>query len=652
MRSGDTLALPKIAPYGSWKSPITSRVLAAGSTLPTELTIDGDRLYWLELHPQEGGRYALYRHLKDGPTEEVVPPEYNVRTRVHEYGGGSYFASGQILYFSNFADQLVYRLEAGGKPVPITRPGFRYADYVVDVRRGRLIGVCEDHTAKKALPDNSISSFATDGSSSSVLVSGNDFYSSPRIDSSGSKIAWVTWNFPNMPWDGTELWTGELTPAGAVVKKRIVAGGKEESVIQPEWSPGGALYFISDRSRFWNIYRWVDGKVERVSFVNFDIGRPQWSFRISTYAIESEERIVCVFTKEGVHHLAILDTVRRKLKPVMVPYTYISYLSARDGYAYFQGGSPTEPPSIVRLSLSDGKVKVVYRPKVRRIDANFLSTPRHIGFKTTGLKTAYGFLYPPKNRDYRAPKGERPPLIVVSHGGPTGAAAVYLNLGIQVWTSRGFAVLDVNYGGSTGYGREYRERLTGKWGIVDVDDCVNGAESLTRRGLVDGRRLIIRGGSAGGYTTLCALAFRKVFRAGASYFGVSDVEALAKETHKFESRYLDKLIAPYPEGKQVYRDRSAIHFPDRISAPMIFFQGLEDKVVSPSQAERMVRSLRKRGVPVAYIAFQGEQHGFRKAETIKRAFEAELYFYSKVFGFKLPERVEPVEIWNLNRKGD
>ncbi len=642
----------RIAPYGSWRSPITGRVLAAGSTLLTEPTLDGDRLYWLELHPQEGGRYALYRRLKNGPAEEVVPPQYNVRTRVHEYGGGSYVANGQSLFFSNFDDQLVYRLEAGGKPVPITRLGFRYADYMVDAKRGRLIGICEDHTVKNTLPDNNISSFATDGSSSSILVSGNDFYSSPRIDPSGSKIAWVTWNFPNMPWDGTELWTGELTPTGAVVQRTMVAGGNEESVIQPEWSPRGALYFASDRSGFWNIYRWVDGKVERVSFVDFDIGEPQWAFRISTYAIESEERIVCIFAKGGVHHLATLDSVRKKLKPVKVPYTYISYLSARNGCAYFKGGSPTEPASIIKLRLSDGKVKVVHRPKVGRIGVDFLSTPRHMSFRTTGRKTAYGFLYPPRNRDYRAPKGEKPPLIVVSHGGPTSAAVVSLNLGIQAWTSRGFAVLDVNYGGSTGYGREYRERLTGRWGIVDVDDCVNGAEGLTRRGLVDGRRLIIRGGSAGGYTTLCALAFRKVFRAGASYFGVSDIEALAKETHKFESRYLDKLVAPYPEGKQVYRDRSAINFPDQISVPMIFFQGLEDKAVSPSQAERMVRSLRERGVPVAYIAFEGEQHGFRKAETIKRAFEAELYFYSKVFGFKLPARVEPVEIWNLNQKDD
>ena len=644
------MAGPRIAPYGSWASPISSKVLAAGSTLPIELAIDGDALYWLELQPERGGRYALYRYREGGTPEEVVPQRYNVRTRVHEYGGGSYAASGQTLYFSNFSDQLVYRIEPDEEPAPITTPGLRYADYVIDEARGCLVGVCEDHTGRKVLPENSIASIATDGSSCSVLVSGNDFYSSPRIDPSGRKIAWVTWNFPNMPWDGTELWTGDLTREGTVVNGGIVAGGDAESVIQPEWSPGGALYFLSDRSGFWNIYRWASGRVDRVSFLDYDIGRPQFSFRVSTYAVESEERIVCAFAKQGSNRLATIGTSRKRLSPVAVPFTHINYVRASKGYAYFQAGSPTEPPCIVRTRLSDGRTSVVCRPKVRRVALGYISEPRHVGFRTTGGKTAYGFYYQPRNKDYRAPRGERPPLIVVSHGGPTAAAQTYLNLAIQAWTSRGFAVLDANYGGSSGYGREYRERLTGKWGVVDVDDCVNGAESLAKRGLVDGRRLIIRGGSAGGYTTLCALTFRKAFGAGASYFGLSDLESMRKETHKFESRYLDKLVAPYPEGRRVYLERSAINFSDQISAPVIFFQGLEDKVVPPNQAERLVKSLRGRGVPVAYIAFKGEQHGFRRAETIMRAFEAELYFYSKVFGFGLAGKIKPVEIWNLDPK--
>jgi dipeptidyl aminopeptidase/acylaminoacyl peptidase len=611
-----------------------------------EPTIDGGNLYWLELHPSEGGRYALYARRSGRRAEEAVPRRFNVRTRVHEYGGAPYIAREGTVFFSNFRDQVVYRLEPGSDPVPITKEGLRYADCVVDASRGRLIGVCEDHTGG-GLPKNTLSAFAVDGSSSSTLASGNDFYSSPRIDSTGSKLAWVTWNFPNMPWDGTELWTADLTAKGGVANRELVAGGKDESVIHPQWSPDGSLYFLSDRSGYWSLSRSRDGKVEDACSIKADIGRPTWAFRANTYAIESPGRVVFTFTKGGVHRLAVLDTESGEVRPVAVPYTYMNYVSARKGYAYMQAGSPTEPPAIVKVRLADGRATVVHRPRSRRFAPSYISTPRHIAFKTTGGKKAYAFFYAPKSRDYAGPRGERPPLVVVSHGGPTSAALTYLNLGIQAWTSRGFAVLDVNYGGSSGYGREYRERLAGNWGIVDVDDCVSGALSLSRRGLVDGRRMVIRGASAGGYTTLCALAFRKVFSAGASHYGVSDAEALARDTHKFESRYMDKLIAPYPARRQVYAKRSAINYPDRISVPMIFFQGLEDKVVDPSQAARMVDSLRRRGIPVAYVPFKGEQHGFRRAGSIKRAFEAELYFYSRVFGFRLPERTRPVRIWNL-----
>ena len=644
---GEVVSTKKTAPYGSWKSPITGDVLATGSSLPNELTLDGETLYWVELLPAEGGRYALYRREKSGDIAEVVPKEFNVRTRVHEYGGGSYAAHGPTVYFSNFADQRVYRFMPGEGPLPVTKVGLRFADFVADEKRHRMVGVCEDHTPKKQGPVNSIVAFSMDGSNSETLLSGNDFYSSPRIDPTGSRIAWITWNFPEMPWDGTELWTGDFSAEGAVVNRKLVAGGKEASVIMPEWSPGGVLYFVSDRSGFWNIYRLNGAKVERVVPLEADMGRPHWVFGLSTYAFESEGRIVCSFSREGKWHIGTLDTVRKKIKVVKTPYTEIGYVRAGKGHAYFLGGSATEPYSVVELSLATGEIDVLRRTEAFQVDEGYISRPSHIEFSTTGGKRAYGFLYKPANRDFRAPRGERPPLVVVSHGGPTSQARTDLNFGIQFWTSRGFTVLDVNYGGSTGYGRSYRERLAGKWGIVDVDDCCNGALTMVRKRLVDGRRLIIRGGSAGGYTTLCSLAFRKVFSAGASYFGVSDLEGLENETHKFESKYSDKLVAPYPEGRRVYRERSAIHHPDGITAPVIFFQGLEDVVVPPKQAETMVKSLRDRGVPVAYIAFEGEQHGFRKAETIKRASEAELYFYSKIFGFPLTERIKPIEIWNL-----
>ena len=635
----------KISPYGSWSSPISGKVLAEGAAVPGEVMVDEERVYWIELSPEQGGRYGLWR-FEDGRAEELVREPFNVRTRVHEYGGGSYLVHGKTVYFSNFKDQLLYRQSPGGDPAPITESGLRYADYVMDGGRNRLIGVCEDHMGGGKLPANSIRAVNLLGGPSQTLESGNDFYSTPRVSPSGKRLAWVTWNFPEMPWDGTELWEGKFTFDGSMAGKALIAGGKEESVINPAWSPDGALYFLSDRSGFWDLYRW-EGRARKVVAMKADIGRPQWGFRMSSYAFAGDGRIVFSYTREGTWHLGIADPSTGRVKRLASPYSHVSSLRASGGYAYFIGGSATEPLSVVSLRVSDGKTKVIRRPKVPSFDG-FLSKPSHVGFMTKGRKKAYALFYRPTNRKFAPPRGERPPLIVQSHGGPTSQAGAYLDLAIQYWTSRGFAFLDVNYGGSSGYGREYRRRLNGKWGVVDVDDCCNGARAMAEKGAVDGKRLIIRGGSAGGYTTLCALAFRKTFRAGASYFGVSDAEALAKDTHKFESRYLDNLIAPYPERKDVYYERSPINFVDGISSPVIFFQGLEDVIVPPSQAELMVSSLKKRKIPVAYIAFEGEQHGFRKSETIIRSREAELYFYSKVFRIPITAAAEPVAIWNLD----
>lgn len=636
----------RVTPYGSWRSPVALDMVAMSSSVPSELTLDGDTPYWLRLRPEEGGRYALLRG-RGGSVTEVLPPQFNVRSRVHEYGGGAYLVREKSVFFSNFTDQRVYWQESGGAPKPISAEGIRYADYVFDAARRRLVGIAEDHTVSGRLPTNSIASIELDGSPSQVLVSGNDFYSNPRIDSGGTRLCWLTWNFPNMPWDGSELWTGRIASDGSVDDRKLIAGGRTESIFQPEWSPDGVLYFTSDRSGWWNIYRYVDGRAQAVRPTKADFGRAQWAFRLSTYAFESESKLVCAFVQGGVWRLGLLDPSKRKLKTLRLPYTEISHVTARPGRACFLAGSPTEPMSVVEMNVTRGSCKVLYRPDVPRVPAGFASVPRHIDFVTTGGKKAHAFYYPPTNRNCIAPKGERPPLIVANHGGPTSATPTSLSLVFQAWTSRGIAVVDVNYGGSTGYGREYRRRLNGRWGIVDVDDCSNAAKYLVRKGKADGKRLAIRGGSAGGYTTLCALTFRQVFAAGASYFGVSDAEGLAKETHKFESRYLDGLIGPYPASRDIYVERSAIHHIDGVSCPVIFFQGLEDVVVPPNQAETMVDSLRKRGIPVAYIPFEGEQHGFRKAESLRRAFEAELYFYSRVFGFRLADKVEPVKIENL-----
>ncbi len=451
-----------------------------------------------------------------------------------------------------------------------------------------------------------------------------------------------------MPWDGTKLWVAEVRADGFLGQPLRVAGAVDESIFQPEWSPLGELYFVSDRTGWWNLYRWDGNRVEPLHEMSAEFGMPQWVFGMSTYAFESVGRIICSYTSQGTWRLAVLDTRSGALQTVDAPYTEISQLRARPGEAVFLAGSPAQATAVVRWKVGGRQFEVLHTASNIEVDAAFVSEPLAIEFPTEGGVTAHALFYAPKNRDYAPPQGELPPLLVISHGGPTAATSSTLNWSIQYWTSRGFAVVDVNYGGSTGYGRAYRERLNGQWGVVDVDDCVNAALHLVREGRVDGKRLAIRGGSAGGYTTLCALAFRDVFHAGASYYGVSDLEALAKETHKFESRYLDRLVGPYPEKRDVYLERSPIHHTKGLHCPMILFQGLEDPVVPPNQTEMIVKALRERGVPVAYVPFEGEQHGFRRAENIKRALDAELYFYSRVFGFSLAEAVKPVAIENLD----
>jgi dipeptidyl aminopeptidase/acylaminoacyl peptidase len=639
----------QVAPYGSWKSPITSDIVASEAVRLMRIILDGKDIYWKEMRPTEGGRNVIVRWQPDGQITDMTQVPFNVRTRVHEYGGGAFAVADGMIYFSNFTDQRIYRQQAEAPPQPVTsEANLRYADMIIDRYRGCIICVCEDHTIVGREPVNTLVSIKLEGDEDvQVLVSGNDFYSSPSLNPDGSRLAWLTWNHSNMPWDGTELWVSELKADGSLGRIERVAGSIDESVVQPKWSPDGLLYFVSDRTGWWNLYRWRDGNVEPLCKMEADFGRPQWVFGMSTYAFESADCIICAYTEKGTWHLASLDTSTRKTQPITVPYTDIRSLHALPGQAVFIAGSSTELPSIVMLDLATGCIEVLRRSSNLKIEAEYLAIPRAIEFPTENELTAHAFFYAPRNPEYTGPSGEQPPLLIISHGGPTAATSTTLSWGVQYWTSRGIAVLDVNYGGSSGYGRAYRQRLDGQWGIVDVDDCVNGARYLVKIGEVDGDRLAIRGGSAGGYTTLCALTFRDLFKAGASYYGVSDLEALAKETHKFESHYLDRMIGPYTERRDLYRKRSPIHFVDQISCPIIFFQGREDKVVPPSQAELMVEALREKGLPVAYLPFEGEQHGFRRAENIKRALDAELYFYSRIFGFKAADPVEPVQIDNL-----
>jgi dipeptidyl aminopeptidase/acylaminoacyl peptidase len=638
----------QVRPYGSWKSPITAAQIASSAIGLSEVRLDGENFYWLEMRPTEGGRSVVVRRRPDGATEDCIPQGFNARTRVHEYGGGSYLAGGETLYFSNFSDHRVYGFQPDGTPQPLTpAQNLRYADFVWDGRRKRLICVREDHTGVGE-PQNTIVGLDVEaGGPGTTLASGRNFYAAPRLSPDGASLAWIAWSHPHMPWDAAELWVAAVENNGALRSPHRIAGGNGTSALQPLWSPDGILHFAWDPNHWWNLHRFADGRIETLTNLEAEFATPPWVFGMQNYAFVSPTRIVCSFTRHGMWTLASLDTRTRKLAEIDLPCTDIASIQCDGARAAFLAGSPSEPLSVIRLDLETGRHEVLRRSTTLAVGPEYLSTPEPIEFPSTDGPTAHGLFYPPKNPDFVAPEAEQPPLVVMTHGGPTSMASTALRLNIQYYTSRGIAVLDLNYGGSTGYGRVYRERLYGEWGIVDVDDCCVGAAALAAQARVDGKRLAIRGGSAGGYTTLACLAFRNVFAAGASHYGVSDCEILARDTHKFESRYLDTLIGPYPERRDLYIARSPLHHLEGLDRPVIFFQGLDDKVVPPNQTEMLYNALRARNIPTAYVPFEGEQHGFRRAENICRALEGELYFFARVFGFEPADPIPPVPIENL-----
>ncbi len=622
-------------PYGAWRSPITSELIVGETIGLGDILIDSGDIYWIEGRPSEGGRNVLIRHQQGGGIEEITPPPFSARTRVHEYGGGAATAHGGLIFFSNFADQRLYRQAGGGIPQPLTPAGGggRYADGLFDAARHRWIGVREEHGTDGRVDNTLVAIDLASPGPGRVLAQGHDFYASPKLSPDGRRLAWLTWDHPNMPWVGSELWLAEIGADGGLTEPRRVAGGAAESVFQPQFSPDGVLYFVSDRTGWWNLYRFDSnaGSVQALCPRAAEFGRPQWVFGQSTYAFLSSGQLVCTYGEGGRGHLARLDIGAGALDPIATPYTEFGQIRVAGGKIVCRAGSPADLPAIVSIDPGDGTVAILRRSAPAAGEETWrrhFSLPRHLAFPTGNGLTAHANYYPPANPDCLPPAGEKPPLVVKCHGGPTSAASTVLDLRIQYWTSRGIAVLDVDYGGSTGYGRAYRERLKGAWGVVDVDDCIAAARHVIAEGLADGERAVITGGSAGGYTVLAALVRDEVFRGGASHYGVSDIAALARDTHTFESRYLDWLIGPYPERADLYRERSPLTHADRLRRPVIFFQGAEDRIVPPNQTEMMVAALRRRDIPVGYLLFAGEQHGFRRAATITRALDAELSFYA------------------------
>lgn len=636
---------------GAWASPISVEAVFGESLGLSAIQLDGDDVYWLESRASEGGRSVLVRK-RGERIEDITPPEFSPRTRANEYGGGAITLHDGWLYGCNDEDQALYRLRLdapNAKPERIVAgDSHRYADLIVDVQRQHLVAVQESHERAGQEPVNRLVAIDLRAPHEvRVLCEGADFYSSPRISANAKKLAWISWNHPNLPWDGTQLWIADWADDGSLANTQCIAGGDHESIFQPEWSPAGELVFVSDRSGWWNLLAWRDEEAHALCPLPAEFGVPQWTFGMSQYAFDAQGRIVCAYSSDGFFSLALIDPVTSEKRDIPTPYRDISALRVGNGGVFFIGGSPSEPASIVRADLCTGETRVLRRSNPLVVDAGYLSAPQAITFPTTGGQSAHAFYYAPRNQDFHASKGTKPPLLVLNHGGPTSSASSTLKASTQFWTSRGFAVVDVNYGGSSGYGREYRERLKGRWGIVDVDDAVNAALHLVKQGLANADQLAIRGGSAGGYTALAALTFRDTFKAGASYYGIGDLETLARDTHKFESRYLDSLVGPYPAMRSVYVERSPVNHVDRLSTPLILFQGLKDQVVPPNQAQAMFDAVKRKGLPVAYVPFADERHGFRAAATNQRALSAELYFYGRVFGFAPADLIEPVEIENL-----
>ncbi|MGH1471151.1 MAG: S9 family peptidase [Cellvibrionaceae bacterium] len=679
-------------PYGSWKSPITATMLTKANSGLSEPQFDGDDIYWLESRPFEKGRNCIIKLDSNGRQQDILPAPLNARSRINEYGGGSYCVHDGIVFFVLFDDQRIYSIDTRTfasqtkehaelhltKPTPQAltpkENNIRYGDLTIDPIRQKLIAVCEDHSRCKnnhndaKEPETYLVSINLYKDHSleppTILTSGKDFYSNPSISPDGKKMSWLSWNHPNMPWDETQCWIAELEKSGKLTNTVQIPSKENESLFQPIWSPDNKMYFSSDKNNWWNIYTYNpknnNDKVRCIYKDDAEYATPQWVFGLKTFSFLDSSTILTTYTKNGFWFLAKIhireNHDKNTKEDIEIDSTNIGYVTAHDGRGIFIGANSKNFDSLYLFENNPIKnsTSVISHTGSLTVGEHYLSTPETITFPVTSGTTlndeGYAFFYPPQNADYltNSKTGKKPPLLVFCHGGPTAATHSSLNLKIQYWTSRGFAVADVNYGGSTGYGRHYRDRLKKQWGLVDVQDVIDCVKYLSNENKIDPEKTAIRGGSAGGYTVLSALTFHNIFKAGTSLYGIGDLETLATDTHKFESRYLDQLVGPYPKDKNVYQDRSPIHFVKNLNCPVLFLQGLKDKVVPPNQAEAMVDALDKQKIPVAYVAFPEEGHGFRQAENIQKALESELYFYSKVFDIPLTEDIKPIQIKHID----
>jgi len=636
------------APYGTWVSPVTTKLMTEAAIGLSSLAVDHGALYWLESRPSEAGRQALCRRAADGSVDDVTPAPISVGSRVHEYGGGSYAVKDGCIVYSERKDGSVHLIEDGKPRVLNTPQGCRYADFEFDLPRRRVLAIREDHRDRPPTdPKAAIVSLHLDDGSEVMLIEGPDFLSSPRLSPDGKKLAWISWNHPDMPWDATALHLADLADNGNIeTVTTLTPETARQSIVQPRWSDDNVLHFSSDKTGWWTLYALKGASIEPVAPIEAEIGGPHWVFGQRSYGFLNDGRIIAAIVQNGIRTVATID--KGAVTPLYIGQVHEAPLALGDGLAFI-ATQPTQPAFVAVTDQihSDAKVETIRQGSPPVLPEASISIGEPISFPTRDT-TGHAFWYAPINELYTAPEGTLPPLVVLSHGGPTSMTTNGFTLAIQWWTTRGFGVVDVNYGGSTGYGRPYREALNGTWGIVDVEDCRAAAQALVERGLVDKNRIVIRGGSAGGFTTLAALTATDFFKAGASLYGVADLKLLASDTHKFESRYLDGLIGPLPAAEKLYDERSPINHIDRLTCPLIFFQGVEDKTVPPNQAETMVEAIAAKHLPVAYYLFEGEGHGFRKAETIRRVLDLELGFYGRVFGFAPPGLEEQVVIRNDN----